>query len=125
MFWILTEGLSWPGGLEGGRFNIFRLPANEADIADHLAHGFRVDDRERACIETWADDGFASAPGPAGIRVRVFRPSFTSASTPNEIDEEYWAAIRLQQPVYSEDLHYRAQIAAEADRLAKAYSNSG
>jgi len=124
MFWMLTEGLSWPGGLCDGRFNILSLPANEADIADHLGHSFRIDDRERACIETWADDRFASAPGPAGIRVRVFRASLTSASTPNEI-EEYWAAIRLQQPVYSEDLHYRAQIAAEADRLAKAYSNSG
>jgi len=125
MFWMLTEGLSWPGGLYDGRFNILSLPAKEADIADHLGHGFRVDDRERACIETWAYDGFASVPGPAGIRVRVFRPSFTSASTPNKIGEEYLAAIRSQQPVYSVDLHYRAQIAAEADRLAKAYSNSG
>lgn len=125
MFWMLTEGLSWPGGLSDGRFNIFRLPGSEEDIAAHLEHCFRVDDRERSCIEMWADDGFVDQPGSSGIRVRVFIVSDTSASNIDRIDEKYWAELRSAPAAYCAQLHRRAQVVGEARSLARAYSNPG
>ncbi|PYE93038.1 hypothetical protein C8J35_11636 [Rhizobium sp. PP-F2F-G38] len=125
MLWMLTEGLSWPGGLSDGRFNIYPLPGNEEDIAAHLERGFGVDDRERSCVETWADDGLADRPGPGGIGVRVFEASNSSVSDIDRSDEKYWAKVRSQPPVCCIELNRREQISGTAQRLARAYSNSG
>ncbi len=125
MFWMLTAGLSWSGGLSDGRFNIFCLPRNERDIAAHLEYGFRVDDRERSCIQAWADDGCAEPPGSGGISVWVFGASDAFASDIDKCDERYWAEVMSKPPIYRVDLHHRAQIFSEASRLAGDYSNSG
>ena len=120
MFWVLTTGLSWPGSLSEGRFNIFHLPADEKAIAIHLEHGFKVDDRERSCVSMWADDGFANPPSLGGIRVWVFEASDTFAADIDKSDEKYWAQVASKPPVYCVDIHDRSKICDEAKRLARA-----
>ena len=71
---VLMEGLSWPCGLESGRFTAVNLPCTEDELRHQLRNMLLVDTDERAVVSLWATDGFGPMPASdCGVRLTVVR----------------------------------------------------
>lgn len=69
---VLIEGLSWPCGLESGRFTAVNLPCTEDELRHQLQNMLLVDADERAAVGLWAADGFGPIPASdCGVRLSV------------------------------------------------------
>lgn len=73
---LLSEGMSWPGGLEQGRFIWLALPASPAEILEHLHLAIKIEQGEREAILAWGNDADNLEGSKPGIRTYITNSNY-------------------------------------------------